>query len=291
MAEQLFYLTENDRDLLRDFVERELRGRNHSRSRYGIEGENSQSPDVYVVRTPSAGIPALDVGSTTGSGSLEDDTPGSAECDVYRLVQTGGTYDLKPTGVTRRIYNLDSVAASGNTWTLVARDKFGTWYTVFRQASAAGAFSGAAIYYAGTVQAASYPGASSFVELTFDTEEFDVGGYHDVGTPNSLHAIQSGYHIVGSYLDLFYDSGVGGEADGEAKLVIYRINSPAGRLVNQDIKRGRAGQALETYTTVSTMLHLTAGDELRTYFDYTHGGTHAYGAVFSAKRFWITKIG
>lgn len=70
-----------------------------------------QSPDVYIAKVPDTGIDAL-------SGT----TPGSEECDLYRI-QDG---ELSSIGITRKIYNLttDRIETS---YVPVMRTKSGAW--------------------------------------------------------------------------------------------------------------------------------------------------------------------
>ncbi len=291
MAEQLFYLTENDRDLLRDFVERELRGRNHSRSRYGIEGENSQSPDVYVVRTPNTGIPALDVGSTTGSGSLEDDTPGSAECDVYRLVQTGGTYDLKPTGVTRRIYNLSLSSLSGGTWTPVARDKFGTWYALpvgagfsgcRKEIGSGGGANTNPLLITGTVDV--FLDWSSTIGGVRDI--YDVGGYFSSAHHTRLTAPASGYYTIGGCVDIG-DSNVAGGV--EATLQILK-NYPSLSYSTKAISiMARRSDGLLA-ATIETVTGMDAGDYVELLLTSSPIVT-PQNISWGYLAFWMNKVG
>ena len=70
-----------------------------------------QSPDVYIAKVPSTGIDALD-------GS----TPGSKECDLYRI-QDG---EMSSMGITRTIYNL-SINAIAESYVLVTKTKGGSW--------------------------------------------------------------------------------------------------------------------------------------------------------------------
>ncbi len=70
-----------------------------------------QSPDVYIAKTPDGGIPARD-----------GDTPGNAECDLYRI-QDG---ELSSMGITRKIYNL-SLAIIEDEYISVMRTKGGAW--------------------------------------------------------------------------------------------------------------------------------------------------------------------
>jgi hypothetical protein len=92
------------------------------------------APETYVARTPAGGIPAMDAGTSTGTGttSLMDDVPGYAECTIYQLLHTGSTGPhLEPIpSLTRRVYNLSNDDIPGNVWIVVTRDKWGAWYPV-----------------------------------------------------------------------------------------------------------------------------------------------------------------
>ncbi len=102
------------------------------------------APEVYIAITPVDGIPAIDAF-----------VPGSAECDVYRiLLNEVGTADPPETepglelvdGVTRTVYNLTESAIIGESWVLVVRDKFGSWiaiWTVALPGTGSGGFNGA----------------------------------------------------------------------------------------------------------------------------------------------------
>lgn len=78
------------------------------------------APEVYVAKAPTGGIPPI-----TGT------TPGSAECDIYRLVDSG--LEAVGAGVSRTVYNLSTFRF--NSWVTLTRDKYGKW---FAQQSATG---------------------------------------------------------------------------------------------------------------------------------------------------------
>lgn len=81
----------------------------------------------------------------TGTGSLNDSALvgtgyllNQAECDIYRLIQYSDGQQLeRVVGVTRRVYNPDPEPIPGNTFVLITRDKFGTWYVANRMAECA----------------------------------------------------------------------------------------------------------------------------------------------------------
>lgn len=131
MADEAYYLGREDREkflaLWRDYTSRRAPQPRHP------DRKLPQTPEVYVARTPPGGIPALDA---QGTGTSDDDSPGSATCDLYRIVQdfgagTGtaddGPPSLRPTGRTKLVYNLSEAAVDGDAWVLVVRDKFGNW--------------------------------------------------------------------------------------------------------------------------------------------------------------------
>lgn len=97
------------------------------------QGTPSAAPEVYVARVPAGGVPAVDEGYTgtgTGTGSLAADSPGSASCAVYKVVvdSTGAANLIRVAGLDKTIYNLSNQVVLGQSWALVARDKFGYWY-------------------------------------------------------------------------------------------------------------------------------------------------------------------
>ncbi len=134
-----FILNEADRDALEAMLE-EFRGRRLNTTGRPRPGEDLiiQAPEVYAAKAPEAGIPALtfSVGpGETGTGSDSVNTavitPGSAECEVYRLLDSAGTDGsvfLESADFTRTVYNLSTERAPGNAWALIARDKFGSWW-------------------------------------------------------------------------------------------------------------------------------------------------------------------
>lgn len=107
--------------------------------RYKVNGQRNDdsdygnSSDIYIALTPDAGIPALDKGTDLGTGSgtsggVNDDIPGFAECDIYKLLYNTGTPYLEPIPFkTETIHNISTTAIPGKTWIVVVKDKFGTW--------------------------------------------------------------------------------------------------------------------------------------------------------------------
>lgn len=127
MAKTVFALTERDAVALRAMISEFQR---RSRSRVNTLGQElvadmHQAPEVYVARVPSSGIPALTW--EAGAGIL--DTPGSTTCALYKLHRGGPlTGQLVPIQVNAAVHNLSTDAVPADTWCLVERDKFGTWW-------------------------------------------------------------------------------------------------------------------------------------------------------------------
>lgn len=155
MAKQ-FYLSESDQALLREWISVARHSPRNVHNRHGkcvADDEEMMAPEVYVARTPEDGIPALDennvIGTGSGTGSdveliaFDDDEPGYASCNVYRvdLVQHTGTGNPTPTLVsidelTRRVYNLSTTEIAGNKLILIIRDKWDSWFAVSEGSSA-----------------------------------------------------------------------------------------------------------------------------------------------------------
>lgn len=94
----------------------------------GDEGDSEYtSPEVYIIKTPSAGIPAIytaGTGSGTAGDPADGDTPGSADCDVHYIDASGILADA---GFTITVYNLTIAPVKGQLVTTAKRDKWGSW--------------------------------------------------------------------------------------------------------------------------------------------------------------------
>ncbi len=132
-------LTPKDIRLLNNIIERERNRAVNTRGRGYLEDEaRGQSPEIYIARVPTGGIPALSEGPGTGSGSgtgpleIADDIPGEAECNIYRLLTNdAGVPRLEGIdGLTRIVYNLCTVDIDEYQWVLVVKDKFGSWFVI-----------------------------------------------------------------------------------------------------------------------------------------------------------------
>lgn len=128
---QAHYISESDAQILRQMAAdyRRRVGNTTGRGRRdGIEDEESNAPEVYIARTPAGGLPGLDRGPTGTGSVITDDSPGEAECAIYRIVDGGGFPLLEPVdGLEKLVYNLTEAAIPEHKWISVIRDKFGSW--------------------------------------------------------------------------------------------------------------------------------------------------------------------
>lgn len=91
------------------------------------EAEDHQAPETYIALPPVNGIPG---NSVAYSGSGLENTPGSAECDIYQIVYKAGEMILKPVvNLRRTVYNVGSVGIAQD-WIPVSRDKYGRWLVI-----------------------------------------------------------------------------------------------------------------------------------------------------------------
>lgn len=131
MAPKLNTLTDDDVRNLREMYRwwQQSRAGTYTERRPHVPEELGSTPDVYIARTPSGGIPALTLAPGTGStGADIEDEPGQAECDIYRVITSGADEILVPVeSLFKTVYNLSTTAVSGQTWVKVIKDKFGTW--------------------------------------------------------------------------------------------------------------------------------------------------------------------
>jgi hypothetical protein len=126
-----FLLNESDRKVLARLISEEAhRLRREPANPDGGRADHEEMfpPEVYVVLTPSGGIPALAEGADTGTAAGAGDLPGFADCSIYKVVTTNPPQLSPVSGLSRRVYNLSFSNFPGNAWALAVRDKFGNWF-------------------------------------------------------------------------------------------------------------------------------------------------------------------
>src|SRR5688572_17970448 len=105
-----YLLSEADHRALSRLLARERRRPSTARNRPHVPEQEIQTPDVYVARTPAAGIPASteEPGTGTGSGTISVGSGylRSVSCDIYRLITDEGFAELVEAGFEVDVYNL-----------------------------------------------------------------------------------------------------------------------------------------------------------------------------------------
>lgn len=157
MADQkIIALTEADKLVLQNLIDSARRGQKNTTQRPTFDVDELGTPEIYIARSPSGGIPALKLECPPNPPPPDPpcftivDEPGFAECSIYRILwnqktprrSTGGGLtrvtiskpELFPvTGLSRRVYNLSLRAIPGNIWMIVLRDKWGNWLPLVRE--------------------------------------------------------------------------------------------------------------------------------------------------------------
>lgn len=124
---KLTVLSEKDLAILKEMVQDWERNRRPLRSvfRSLTEGDDQNSPDVYIAKPPVGGIPALE----GGDEPAEDDIPGKAECEIYQIIHNGDTSPtLKKLDIADKlVYNVSKSDIPETKWTVISRTKTGKW--------------------------------------------------------------------------------------------------------------------------------------------------------------------
>lgn len=111
MAERIIGLTEQDVKVLKDLIA-SVRGRPlNTQGRTFVDDPPDTAASSYIIKTPSAGIPAR-----AGAGVS------AATCRVYQRVDS----DLVDAGFDRTVYNATGAVIDGNIYTTATRDPWGT---------------------------------------------------------------------------------------------------------------------------------------------------------------------
>lgn len=77
------------------------------------------SGDVYLAKIPD--------GETLDAYDQDEDTPGVLGCDIYQPWGDIGDQTPKPMGFKERVLNFTAATFESNSFTVVAREKFGCW--------------------------------------------------------------------------------------------------------------------------------------------------------------------
>jgi hypothetical protein len=111
----------------------ELRNPKNPRSRPGEQGIDHQEilpPEMYFAKVPTGGIPGADTsgGTPTVSG---------AECDIYQVSFDDGTAEVVVDS-QKKVFNPSTSDIPEDTYALITRDKFGTWWVIPTVAGSSG---------------------------------------------------------------------------------------------------------------------------------------------------------
>lgn len=113
----VIFLTDEDHSILQELIRDRKGGRinapNRQTPRLSDEGASHQAPEVYIAIVPTGGLDGR-----TGT------TPGSAQCNIHRIV--AGALEEVPS-FTETIYNISESAIGEDQYISVKRDKYGTW--------------------------------------------------------------------------------------------------------------------------------------------------------------------
>jgi len=122
-----FFLTEEDKRIVQKALNalRSIRKERKASNRK----HKFQSPDIYIALPPGGGIPGL----TEAAGTSTDDTPGSADCTIYRI-DSDGDFEIYE-GLEKTVYNITHVTipakrGTSDNWIIVIRSKQGKWLAI-----------------------------------------------------------------------------------------------------------------------------------------------------------------
>lgn len=127
------HLITSDEAMILKQVVKEFRNKRKNNPTTNTFQQIHYAPEVYIAYPPSGGIPPLERAADTGTSvpgtaAGDYDRPGSAECDIYRIIKDANDIpELLPvTDVSRTVYNLTTTRISQD-WISIKRDKWGSW--------------------------------------------------------------------------------------------------------------------------------------------------------------------
>jgi hypothetical protein len=221
--------------------------------------------DVGDITAVSAGT-GITGGGTTGAITITNDMATTITASGDIVVGTGsGTYDNLPIGTTGQVLTADTTVSP---------------YKV-KWATAAGgsSFAGVSVYKANGQSI----GNATATAITFDTENFDVGGYHDNATNNTRLTVPTG---KGGYYTVNGSMGFQGNATGIRAVFLYKngtlLNLP-GTIFS--------GTTSDVRCPYSYTLPLAAGDYVEVFGFQTSGGSLTVSGAQSDTTFSISFLG
>lgn len=130
------FITEEDHAVIAEVVRRVMHDE-FGTWRQDDDRGPTKAPDIYVAKVPDGGIPALD-------SEAVPPTPGSATCDLYRIIEVSagaGTYELEEmTGQDKLVFNMatSAVDEADTPYVVIAKAKNGRWLVAAGLAGAGG---------------------------------------------------------------------------------------------------------------------------------------------------------
>jgi hypothetical protein len=199
----------------------------------------------------------------------------SSSAVFYDYIQVGATSPLTTKGDLYGFGTSDARIPIGTNNHVLTADSTETLGLKWAAPASGSSFSGCSLYKS-TAQTASN---STWTAITFDSENFDVGGYHDTSTNNTRITIPTG---KGGYYSLTGSLNWGGNTTGARTAAIYLNGS-----LNKVLGQHPSTIANDVYTEFNYIMNLSAGDYVEMYgFQLSGGNLGIQGAttatVFSA---------
>lgn len=123
--EPLITLSPNDVRVVKELVEK-VRKLPQNNPLLTTQDRPQGSPEVYIAKVPSAGIPALTLVGEAGTAG-GNDQPGQANCDIYRIdISVDPPELIGVDGLNKTVYNVYQNDIT-EPYVVIARSKFGRW--------------------------------------------------------------------------------------------------------------------------------------------------------------------
>lgn len=173
--QRIHALSDKEVEALRKVIRKSANSSAYEKLSYKREEVPNNAPELYIAKIPDGGIPAR----TESMGNI---TPGSAECDIYKIDLLDDDHLVVVEEFTKEVWNITELTIVDE-YVLVSRDKWGYWHVL----NSSGSLLGKADDH---IAAAGEPGTGTGGDPT-------ASGTVSVWEWNGTNLVDSGTNITG----------------------------------------------------------------------------------------------